>query len=224
MNLFLLPILSSLTIYSFAQTIPMNSTWGLTGTSVTILESQNVENVELVFLENDVVQIQYDYSGEPTVETSSWTQIDANNFSMNFDPTGAFFGSNCPVEIMYVEYEIVDNALTMNTVTGDCQGAELILTGSVWINVDMASIQPISEVSYSMFPNPAKNQFSINGPFTNKVSISVFNLVGEKMNCSIAVTSSESLDISTKNLKAGTYFVQILEENQLVKSLSLIVE
>lgn len=224
MKLFVFTLLFLITYTSWGQTIPVNSTWSLTGSSASFLETQSVENVELFFLQNDVIEIHYDYSSVPTTETSTWAQIDANNFKMSFDPSGDFFGANCPDDTMFVQYDIVSNSLTMNTISGNCTLAGPVLTGSVWMNQDLTSVNSISEVNFLLFPNPAKNHFSVHGQFTTNISFSVYNSLGEVMDCDVHQKNSETYEISTENLKTGIYFLEMLEENKFGKSIPLIVE
>jgi hypothetical protein len=71
----------------------------------------------------------------------------------------------------------------------------------------------ISSSSIALFPNPANNQFSVDlGSNNQNVKVTVSDITGKKMVETFS-SGSKRLEVDTKDLKEGTYVVQIQAEN-----------
>ena len=92
-------------------------------------------------------------------------------------------------------YPVTMTATT--TSTANC-GFNLIVTPN------LAVIQNVKD-SVVIFPNPAKNQITIKGEFDSKESITIYNLLGQKVIERNAISNEERIDVS--RLESGVYTI-----------------
>ena len=94
-------------------------------------------------------------------------------------------------------------------------------TGGVTYRTALVSGVGINEVdkTISIFPNPAVNEIVLAGVSNSRIHI--LNQLGELMFSKNVYTEKESIDCS--QFATGTYFVQVIKNNQLVKSNKVVV-
>ena len=71
----------------------------------------------------------------------------------------------------------------------------------------------------SIFPNPAVNEIKLEGASNSKIHI--LNQLGEIVLSKNVYNEKESIDCS--QFAAGTYFIQVIQNNQLVQSKKIVV-
>jgi len=64
------------------------------------------------------------------------------------------------------------------------------------------------ELNYSLFPNPNKGEFTINGNVEN-AEIILFNMIGQKVEHSISSKTKGSITINCSSLASGIYFINV---------------
>ncbi|MEO8088122.1 MAG: T9SS type A sorting domain-containing protein [Bacteroidota bacterium] len=79
---------------------------------------------------------------------------------------------------------------------------------------DVTSIEPVNNnEQISIYPNPAKEQFSIQSEREISLNIAVFNMLGEEIysNVKLEITSRKSAEIDCRNFCSGIYIVEVNE-------------
>ena len=84
---------------------------------------------------------------------------------------------------------------------------------------DINTVQEFNTNSITVYPNPANNIINING-ITNSKEITIYSVLGKKVY--VKNQNLDNLDIS--NLKEGTYFVKIKNNNQKLNIIKLIIK
>jgi hypothetical protein len=94
-------------------------------------------------------------------------------------------------------------------------------TGGVTYRTAIVSGVGVNEVNktISIFPNPAVNEIVLEGVSNSRVQI--INQLGEVVLSKNVYTEKESIDCS--QFVSGTYFIQVIQNNQLVKSKKIVV-
>jgi len=64
--------------------------------------------------------------------------------------------------------------------------------------------------SFSLFPNPATNQFTVSSEQNQPGELEVYNMVGEKI---YSTAFSERITINCEHFPGGLYFIKLLSEN-----------
>ncbi|WP_047545776.1 T9SS type A sorting domain-containing protein [Psychroserpens sp. Hel_I_66] len=82
--------------------------------------------------------------------------------------------------------------------------------GSIVIQPATLSVDDFNTSQFSVFPNPAKNNWTINANSTIK-SVQVYDILGKRV-VSMS-TSSNNVNIDATNLTTGMYIAQITSEN-----------
>ena len=85
--------------------------------------------------------------------------------------------------------------------------------------VDLSAISELSELEFSVYPNPVQNELYIDGNSNTDVRIKLFDAVGRIIIDFVSQTSSFS--ISTQNLQEGTYTL-VLESDVKRKVISVV--
>ena len=73
------------------------------------------------------------------------------------------------------------------------------------------SIEEASQSDITIYPNPAKNYFTVSG-VEGEISINVLGIDGK------VILSSEDLKIDISNLSSGKYFVEVISKNQITRT------
>ena len=86
-------------------------------------------------------------------------------------------------------------------------------------NVGISEYSP-NENSISIFPNPTKDNFTINiNAEIKKAQIEIYNVMGEKIHTEI-ISAASSKEIYLRNISSGIYFVKVYNgQNQYTKKL-----
>ena len=94
-------------------------------------------------------------------------------------------------------------------------------TGGVTYRTAIVGSVGVNEVSktISISPNPAVNEIELEGASNSKIH--VLNQLGERMLSKNVYNEKESIDCS--QFAAGTYFIQVIQNNQLVQSKKIVV-
>ena len=99
------------------------------------------------------------------------------------------------------------------------------------LNERLSNSLSISEInieneinSITLFPNPAKNTITINSslPWNEPVSITVYNISGQKVKLLTPNQNQLSAEYSISDLKEGVYFAEI-RNNSILKNIKFIV-
>jgi len=81
----------------------------------------------------------------------------------------------------------------------------------------------IANVNFNVFPNPAKDSFTIKSDSNDAYTINIYNLISQP----VAAYKNQFLDsglvINTKQWETGVYFCQILNANGQKKTVKLVV-
>ena len=69
-----------------------------------------------------------------------------------------------------------------------------------------------------IYPNPVKDLLSlrVNKSVTNNLNVYIFNSTGEKVKTEKLLSGNELLEISTNELPAGIYYIQITGSSELI--------
>lgn len=73
-----------------------------------------------------------------------------------------------------------------------------------------------------VFPNPFSNYLRINSTFDEAYSVQIFNLLGEKVYTSHAISKNEKLDVS--ELNSGIYIIKVIGKNQKQLSIQKLIK
>jgi len=68
------------------------------------------------------------------------------------------------------------------------------------------------ELSYRLFPNPSKGEFTIQGVNNDDIEVSIYNALGQKIDYTINSKSDGALNIDCASLATGIYFVTLKNE------------
>ncbi len=78
-----------------------------------------------------------------------------------------------------------------------------------------------SDISFSVFPNPAQNFISIKNDSGKFLQFSLYNAMGKVIVCKTLLSANNSLDLSVYS--KGIYFYKLISENILMKGGTLII-
>jgi len=90
--------------------------------------------------------------------------------------------------------------VTMTATSGTTATCNFTLT----VTPNLAVAQNVKE-NIVIFPNPAKNQITIKGEFDAKESITIYNLLGQKVIEKTTISNEEKIDVS--KLESGVYTI-----------------
>lgn len=90
--------------------------------------------------------------------------------------------------------------VTMTATSGTSATCNFTLT----VTPNLAVAQHVKE-NIVIFPNPAKNQITIKGEFDSKESITIYNLLGQKVIEKASISNEERIDVS--KLESGVYTI-----------------
>lgn len=199
----------------FSQNIPVNSVWNAYGSTATNFESNNFDNMKLHYLANGVFQISFEFSGMPVTETSTWQQVDANNYKITFDENANYFGAICGTDTMYIQYSMNGNIQTMDNVTGDCSTGNSFMNQTTWENAT-AGIEGNILSNFQVFPNPASGTLNIQFNSADLESpIEIVSVNGAHVDCTVQNQTNGTLKVDISNLPAGTYLLKSNSSSQL---------
>jgi len=101
-------------------------------------------------------------------------------------------GTNLPVGV---------HTITMTATLG---ASSVIRTFTLTVTPNLAVEQNVKE-SVVIYPNPAKNQITIKGEFDANESITIYNLLGQKVIERNSISNEEKIDVS--KLESGVYTI-----------------
>ena len=85
-----------------------------------------------------------------------------------------------------------------------------------WEFDEVADIHEKDEFSFSVFPNPATDKFSIQSTKTNEFNVSIFSTSGKLIKK--VETNNGKIDVMTNGILSGQYIIQINVDNSVVKT------
>jgi hypothetical protein len=94
-----------------------------------------------------------------------------------------------------------DHTITMTATLG---AATVVRTFTLTVTPNLAVAQNVKG-SVVIFPNPAKNQITIKGEFDSNESITIYNLLGQKVIERNSISNEERIDVS--KLESGVYTI-----------------
>jgi hypothetical protein len=95
----------------------------------------------------------------------------------------------------------------------DSNGCSNSFFDSVFVEICLSADKFSSGINFNFSPNPATTFFTINSSQFPIKSISIFNLVGEKVNSSQYTINKNKIHFDVSNLLPGIYFVKTETEN-----------
>lgn len=120
--------------------------------------------------------------------SSEWKSVSVTNISSSFWTSD-----------FRIKFEFVKN-----------NGNNFYLDNINLLDPAMSSIEK-RESGFSLFPNPANDKLSVSHDFPGNIDYKIYNYLGELV---ISGALDQSLEIGIQTLPAGSYFVQLLNENQ----------
>lgn len=94
---------------------------------------------------------------------------------------------------------------------------------SINYSTNLSSIASQNFNNYSIYPNPAKSIFTLSGDFSSKTIIEVYNIIGKLVYKTNVEKGANSMTIDCNKWEKGYYFVRILNNQKLNKTLKLVV-
>lgn len=134
------------------------------------------------------------------------TQDSWNNHSsvvFKFEPSGPSLENEENKRTAYSRDKYTDAYFLLVTYTYDA-AAKLSTTETP---------QEASSLTYKIYPNPASDKIMIFGMaelVENTTVLGVFNMVGQKMNCSTRRINNSEVEVSVEDLRSGVYFIKVL--------------
>jgi hypothetical protein len=112
----------------------------------------------------------------------------------------------------------LNTVMNANIVTEDGVTGRIVTSSS-------KSEKSINEVpsDFSLYPNPAKNAFTVELPTEQKGCIKIFSLTGKEL-FSQSLTNQQKLDININDFVPGLYVVKYADEKGNAKSAKLIIK
>ena len=112
----------------------------------------------------------------------------------------------------------LNTVMNANIVTEDGVTGRIVTSSS-------KSEKSINEVpsDFSLYPNPAKNAFTVELPTEQKGCIKIFSLIGQEL-FTQSLTNQQKLDININDFVPGLYIVKYADEKGNAKSAKLIIK
>ncbi|MGY8988127.1 MAG: T9SS type A sorting domain-containing protein [Flavobacteriales bacterium] len=196
-------------VVSNMATIPINNAGYL------YIVTQPNQNVSFsLMVDNFANNVSMQVFGEPFLLSNSATFTSVQNGT---DVVGSFDWSPTNMETRINPYFVV-----FRTTNGSYSFDETI-------QIEVSSVTSVNDIiveEFNIFPNPTNDKFYIELSLdkTSKISIVVYNLLGEKVrDFSVTKPSGKHLLKSDFNLKSGNYIISILKDNVELKSEKLII-
>lgn len=163
-----------------------------------------------VFLSND-----YNGNGNPAAAT--WIDItSAFNYSegaYNWVQSGSLNLDEYQTTSLYLAFKYT-SSISENAAKWELDN--FLVTG-----LPYNYISEISKAKFLIFPNPGSGQYRIENELSEKLTISIFNVTGQKI--LNLISSEKSIEINLNDSGKGTYWVQIITDN-IIKTLPVINE
>ena len=172
-------------------------------------------NEEPVFLSEIGPDILLD-PGEQSTLLALFNQIPV---SISWVPTTGLSCSDCPDPIVTASSENICYTMTALNENG-CETIDSICV-IVETNSLETGIQNIKQ--FDLFPNPVQNELIIQGDFSEKISIEVFDFYGKKIQPDFISQNENSAIINLENNPPGIYLVKIENENGIILSVKKII-
>ena len=122
---------------------------------------------------------------------------------------GNFFGfAAC---MLYYPQDSISVAVLINI---DCYGSNVAkpLINTIVENLTTSINKLDADRSFEIFPNPARNKFTIHNSQCTIDEIDIYNLVGRKVGSMHYAVGNEEPTIDISNLSPGIYFVKVLTD------------
>lgn len=186
----------------------VGSVWKLTGNAAMFLEQNNIDSTKIHFLSGGVFLITYENNSNQYTETSTWTEPSNGSIDFTYDPSGFFFGQNCPTENTTFDYAVVSNSFTMQNIGGTCSIASGLLNNSTWQKQGTANVFEYGNVDFNVYPNPATSNFFLTSSQVIDFSkVKLYNLLGQEQKLVSQTLSAHSMSIDVSGLVKGWYFI-----------------
>jgi len=95
-----------------------------------------------------------------------------------------------------------------NGIDEDCDGSDLNLIG----------MEDINQFAFELFPNPAKSNLTLIVENNTAIQISIYNLSGQLVKSLFEDNYQNNIQINIEDLIEGSYFIQIIDEDNLVSN------
>lgn len=172
--------------------------------------------ISKTFLEGPVSG-SFDSMCSPTTETGGGacvTSATTPTFVLNPNeisgPAAMHFDQGSNSGISTVRYKVYNTA-------NESDFAYVIVTYST-----LTSINSSMARDFSVYPNPARNNFTIEHNYGSKAVIEVFNILGKSV-AKINSGSANQVNIDCSKWENGYYFCRILNEGKIEKTIKLVV-
>ncbi len=161
-----------------------------------------------------------DQSGDFIIETSGIPAGTVYDYDLEYEFKGSYNGSttaNNPVD--HATEHTVENFDNLEVVAWiqDIQGNKEVLQASAtWLTGNTTSInETAKETGFQLFPNPASKEVALQFEANSTVqNIQVINVAGAVVYNQNFNNSLSQHTINVSELKAGVYFVQVIQENE----------
>lgn len=146
-------------------------------------------------------------NGVNLTDVSRYVTIDS------VEADAGFIGTVNVVRAQYEYYNLTTSNLPVLIVTKlDVQGAISMQTGlTLSMYEGFLSTNELDELSFSMAPNPANEEFKISGDF-NTAEVAIVDMKGAVVKM-VTVSSNEHINIA--DLDAGIYTVKVIADNKM---------
>jgi hypothetical protein len=139
--------------------------------------------------------------------TGTWSNVSGKYLGLKIQVGTDFYYGWVKLAISNVPYSV---SIKIMEYAYNSTPNQPIITGE---NMVTSVSQSVSSSSIALFPNPANNQFTVDlGSNNQNVKVTVSDITGKKMVETFS-SGSKRLEVDTKDLKEGTYVVQIQAEN-----------
>ena len=196
-------------VVSNMSTIPTNNA------GYPYIVTQQNQNVSFsLMVDNSANNVSMQAFGEPFLLSNSATFTSVQNGN---DIVGSFDWSPTNMEARINPYFVV-----FRTTNGSYSFDETI-------QIEVSSVTSVNDIivgEFNIFPNPTNDEFYVELSLdkTSKISIVVYNLLGEKVSdFSVTKPSGKHFLKSDCNLKSGNYIISVLKDDVELKSEKLII-
>lgn len=140
--------------------------------------------------------------------------VEKSSNGFNFETIGRLEGIGTTTETS--QYSFVDSEIEIGTCYYRLKQVD---KDGAYEYSKVISLERKSTDLIHIYPNPAVSELHIvvDGQTTRYGDITIYDLAGKRMLSQNNVDLSNEFSLNVSNLKAGTYFIEILQNNQLVQ-------
>lgn len=125
-------------------------------------------------------------------------------------------------EILYYQGPNSGTSTIEFKVFNDSNGDDFVSFTVVFSTEPFLNIGNNMSSNFSIFPNPANNNFTINYDFSPKSYVEIYNVLG-KVVARINPKSGSSFNVDCSKWEKGYYFCRLYNENKVEKTVKLII-